>query len=54
MPVYDIRVTCDEGGGSWHYIYEEEQDPLDLTVDCPTHPGSTMRDFVIVKMTLDE
>ena len=56
MPIYNVRVTCDYGPGvdDWEYVYVDDQDPLDTTVDCPTHPSATMRDFVILKITPDE
>ena len=55
MPIYDVRRTCDYGPAvdDWHYIYEVDQDPLDATIDCPTHPSATLRDFVVQHVTED-
>ncbi|MHA1754541.1 MAG: hypothetical protein ACTSYR_03380 [Candidatus Odinarchaeia archaeon] len=44
---YKVRLKCVHGGG-WHH-YEAEQATLDDTLECPTHPGSSVSVFAILK-----
>lgn len=51
MPIitYHVRKVCETpmGGKNFHYFYEDQVDVLDPSIQCPTHPEATTRDFVI-------
>lgn len=47
---FHVRIVCyDEEG--WHY-YREEQETLDETITCPSHPENSTKDFVVEKETV--
>ena len=46
MTKFHVRIVC-EGEGTWHYHKEVQDDVVDDTITCPTHPNEDVRDFVI-------
>ena len=50
MPItYKTRLVCETetGDGKGFHYWREEQDVIDKTIKCGTHPLATVRDFTI-------
>jgi hypothetical protein len=48
---YHVRKVCEgDGEDPIHFVREEQEDTVNENVTCPTHEGSTMKDFVIEKI----
>ena len=51
--MYKIRKTCETetGDGKGFHYFRADQESIDDSIVCPTHPEANTRDFVIEEIT---